>query len=178
MLKKIALLSFGFFLSVFSVQADESLYKIIEKENLDAFSDMVILGYGVNDWDADGYTPLILASSLGKKNFVQFLLLNEAVVDKRASDGTIALHHAARGGYNDIIDMLYKNGSFINYPDFQGLTPLMYAVLGNHVDTVQKIIDLGADVNFISAKKQTALSIARRRKLYPIISLLEKKGAR
>ena len=165
------------FLSSFSVQAEEeTLYKIIEQENLDAFSDMVILGYSVDEIGKDGYTPLIIASQLGKRNFVQFLILNDAVVNKRGKDGTVALHHASQAGNIDVIDLLCKNGAYINFPDYQGYTPLMYAILGNKIDAVEKIIDLGGDMNYLTAKNETPLEIARKKRFLPIVSLLEKKG--
>lgn len=175
MLQKIFFLLMVFFSVLSSARADESLYKIIEREDLDAFSDMVILGYSVDELDANGNTPLIIAADLGKKNFVQFLLLNEALANKRAADGTVALHHAAKGGYVDVIKLLCKEGAFINFPDYQGFTPLMYAVLYNKIDAVQSILDLGGDPNFINAQNQTALSIALSKRFYPIAALLEKK---
>ena len=177
MIRKFWLILLIMFLSIPFARADESLYEIIEREDFDAFSDMVVLGYDVNQIGKDGKTPLIMASSLGKKNFVQFLLLNEAIVNKRGADGSVALHHAAQSGATDIIDILCKSGGFINFPDYEGYTPLMYAILGNKIDAVEKIINLGGDINFVNAKNETPLSIAKKKRFISIVSLLEKKGA-
>lgn len=177
MLKKITFLFLAIFVSTVSAKADESIYNIVEQEDLDAFSDMVVLGYSVDEIGPDGNTPLILAATLGKRHFAQFLILNEVDINKRGKDGTVALHHAAHGGYTDIIELLCKEGGFIDFPDYQGYTPLMYAVLGNKIDAVKKLLELGANVNYINIKNETALSIARRKKMFSIISLLKQYDA-
>ena len=41
---------------IFPARADSSIYDVVNNEDMDTFSDMVILGYDVDEPDADGYS--------------------------------------------------------------------------------------------------------------------------
>ncbi|CAM9927618.1 unnamed protein product, partial [Chrysoparadoxa australica] len=56
--------------------------------------------------DADGYTPLLLASWLGFENVVRELLVAGAEVNARDKIGQTALHKAAVWGRVGIIKLL------------------------------------------------------------------------
>ena len=158
--------------------AEDSIYDVINREDTDTFSDMVVLGYDVDDVDGDGYTPLMIAAALGKAKFARFLIHNNAKVDKRSFNGMTALHRAAQGGHNELIDILHGAGAYIDMPDFNGDTPLMVATRSNRRFTVERLLALGADINYMNAKGETALSIAYKKRFKKIASYLKSQGAR
>lgn len=174
--------SFALFLALglcFSTEAlaDAAIYDVVKNEDMDTFSDMVVLGYDIDEKDADGYTPLMIASAMGKEKFVRFLLNNNAKVNKRSYFGTTALHRAAQAGNNVIVNMLVDAGALVNMPDLEGNTPLIYAVKAEKLFTVELLINLGADVNFINAKGETALRWAQKKRFKGIIDFLKAHGA-
>jgi len=156
---------------------DDSVYDIINNEDTTAFSQLVTLGYDIDDSDADGYTPLMIASSLGKAQFVQFLIDNGADVNRRSYNGETAMHRAAITGNNEIVNILFEAGANLNMPDFDGNTPLMYAVTANRRFTVERLVTLGADINFRNASKETALKVAEKNRFKEVASFLRSKGA-
>jgi len=158
--------------------ADETVYDLINNEDMDAFSDLVAIGYDIDEQDADGFSPLMVASALGKEKFVRFLVHNNANVNKRSYAGLTAMHRAAQAGHNNIIDVLISAGANVNIPDFAGNTPLMYAVASERRFTVERLVALGSDVNFINAKGETALQIAQRKRFKEIYDFLKSKGAK
>ena len=157
---------------------DDSVYDIINQEDTVAFSQLVTLGYDIDDSDADGYTPLMIASALGKAQFAQFLIDNGADVNRRSYNGETAMHRAAHVGNNELIDLLYEAEANVNMPDLDGNTPLMYAVAANRRFTVERLVKLGADINFRNVEKKTALKIAEKRRFKEIAAYLRSQGAR
>ena len=157
---------------------DDSVYDIINNEDTVAFSQLVTLGYDIDDSDADGYTPLMIAATLGKTNFVQFLIDNGADVNRRSYNGETAAHRAAINGDIEIINMLYEAEANFNMPDLDGNTPLMYAVTANRRFTVERLVTLGVDINYRNANKETALNVAEKNRFKEIAAFLRSKGAR
>lgn len=158
--------------------ADPSVYEVVNNEDTDAFSDMVVLGYDIDEPDGDGFTPLMIASALGKTKFVRFLIDNGADVNRCSYNGTTAMHRAAQGGNDDVIDVLLDAGANINMPDFDGKTPLIAAVEAGHRFTTEHLIARRADMNFRMADGQTPLSIAEKMRFKEIAEFLRFKGAR
>lgn len=176
---KIGMLLLGCCLfSAAPVSADDSVYDIINNEDTAAFSQLVTLGYDIDDSDADGYTPLMIAATLGKPNFVQFLIDNGADVNRRSYNGETAMHRASNVGNNEIIDILYEAEANINMPDLDGNTPLMYAITANRRFTVERLVKLGADINYRNANRETALNVAEKNRFKEIAAFLRSKGAR
>ncbi|MBP5697947.1 MAG: ankyrin repeat domain-containing protein [Alphaproteobacteria bacterium] len=165
------------FFTALNVSAEASIYDIVNREDMDAFSDMVVLGYGIDDFDVDGYTPLMIAAALNKVDFAAFLISNGASVDRPNFNGLTALHHAAQNGHNEMIDILVSAGAEVNMPDFKGFTPIMYAILGEHRFTVEKLVALGADINYMNINKETPLRIAEKNRFNQIAAFLRSRGA-
>ena len=49
-----------------AAQAEDTIYDVINREDTKAFSDMVMLGYDIDEQDIDGYTPLMIAAAARK----------------------------------------------------------------------------------------------------------------
>jgi ankyrin repeat protein len=83
-------------------------------------------GWDVNEVDADGRTPLLLATQKGYLSVIQ-VLLNHPQINLRAQDqwGSTALHKAAKQGHLAVIKLLLaRPNTDINIKDGNGATPL------------------------------------------------------
>ncbi|MBO5038823.1 MAG: ankyrin repeat domain-containing protein [Alphaproteobacteria bacterium] len=169
----------GIYLGTYSYAcADESIYEVVNNEDTATFSDMVVLGYDIDEPDSDGFTPLMIASALGKTHFVRFLVDNGADVNRCSYNGVTSLHRAAQAGNNDVIDILLDAGANINMPDFDGKTPLVTAVEAGRRFTVELLVARRADVNTRTANNETVLGIAEKKRFKEIADFLRLKGAR
>jgi ankyrin repeat protein len=66
----------------------------------------------VNAPNADGTTPLMVASQGGHKEIVKLLLAKDVDVNaKDKTDGRTALWHAAQNGHTEIVELLKKAGA-------------------------------------------------------------------
>jgi len=66
-------------------------------------------------------------------------LLKEGVdPNVKDSNGRTPLHHAARGGYIDIISFLLEMKADPNVKDKHGKTPLHEAASGGHADVIRR----------------------------------------
>ncbi len=178
MVRKSLALFLGLWMAISPAKAaDKTIYDIINAEDQDTFSDMVALGFDIDQKDSDGFTPLMIASALGKVRFVQFLIYNGANVDARSKTGLTALHRAAQDGRNEAIAALLDGGANINTPDMFGSTPLMAAVVAKQRFTVEFLVKRGANLNFRNAKGDSALKIADHKKFYDISAYLREQNA-
>jgi ankyrin repeat protein len=116
-----------------------------------------------------GVTPLHLAVTRRHCQVVRALLEAGATVNAVDSDGTTALHVAARGGFVDEAALLLEHGALTNAPtrcrqseggegqkqgDGQqgvgqsfGQTALHYAVRYHHMELTRLLVNNGCDVN-------------------------------
>lgn len=175
-------LFFSLLLSIFiqatAAAADPTIYEIVKNEDKQTFSDMVMLGYDIDEKDSDGYTPLMIAAALGKAEFAEFLINNGANVNERSYKGLTAMHRAAQEGHTQIILLLSEADALIDIPDNEGFTPLMKAIMAEKFFAVDFLIKRGAALNFRNADGRTALWMSDHRRLSEISKLLRLKGGR
>ena len=87
-----------------------------------------------------GMTPLILASSAGKKGVVNILLKEQANVNAQNNGGHSALQYAASKNWQSICDELLKHNADINISDKRGATPLHRAASKGNIQIVQLLV--------------------------------------
>ena len=146
----------------------ESLKKIV---NHDAAS--------VSSYSPDGFTALALASYLGQKEAVDYLILKGADVNALARNetGFTALTGAVTQNQNEIAKTLVKNGAHVNHRYEGGFTPLMHAAYNENVELVSFLLQNGADRTAKNGEGKSPLTFAQEKKNPRIIELLRKSGA-
>ena len=77
-----------------------------ESGNSDVVSTLLSMGAAANAADRDGHTPLMRAAFMGHAKLVRPLVDAGAVVDAVDAGGNSAMHHAGRGGQEQLFDML------------------------------------------------------------------------
>ncbi|XP_066142061.1 serine/threonine-protein phosphatase 6 regulatory ankyrin repeat subunit B isoform X9 [Euwallacea fornicatus] len=132
----------------------------------------------LNRQNANGWTPLLIASHKGHIDLVNNLLANHARVDVFDSDGRSALHLAAEHGYLHVCDSLLTNKAFINSKSRNGRTALHLAALNGYVHLVKFLIkDHNAVIDILTLKKQTPLHLAAGAGQIEVCKLLLELGA-
>ena len=94
--------------------------------------------------NADGWTPLMMASYAGSEECASLLLQVGADVRAVCKDGDTALHYASAQGHMDIIRMLAKAGALLECEDEDEDTP---AAVAQNKKTRQLIEALIAERN-------------------------------
>ena len=100
-----------------AAQAEDTIYDVINREDTKAFSDMVMLGYDIDEQDIDGYTPLMIAAKNGHRFTVELLVRRGADVNFRNVKGETALDIANKYRYKEIARFLQNEGGRSKSPD-------------------------------------------------------------
>jgi ankyrin repeat protein len=79
-----------------------------------------------------------------------------------------------------MISVLLEARANVNAQDIRGMSPLMLAVASEtqDIEVVKRLLRAGADVNTRSTSGETALGWAKKFGSRPVISLLQKAGAK
>src|SRR5437667_1634683 len=114
----------------------------------------------------------------GNKAAVRSLLQKKADVNAAQSDGTTALHWAARLDDLEMADLLIHSGANVSAATRGGATPLELAAVNGSAAMIEKFIQAGADVNARLTKYgDTALMMAARTGKPDAVKVLLDNGA-
>ena len=108
-----------------------------------------------------------LTSTLGFVRNINFM------DDTRAT----ALHHAASGGYNDVVQLLLTKGASIDAVDKDNNTPLHRAASDGHTSIVELLLEKGASTEVVNKDNNTPLHCAAWNGHTSTVELLLSKGA-
>ncbi|XP_077979943.1 uncharacterized protein LOC144435234 [Glandiceps talaboti] len=114
----------------------------------------------INDDDADGCTPLLLASAAGHEKVVLHLLKVGADIASRDENRRTGLAIAAKEGNLDAVKILVKNHADIDAVDKNRNTPLHLSAAAGHYSITKYLLDKGANPTLINDKNQNCLDIA------------------
>jgi ankyrin repeat protein len=125
--------------------------------------------------DADGNTPLHMAASQNKTDFMQFLLERNASFDARDNSQKTVLHHAVQGGPAVIQFVLARGGAVLNTCDANGMS-VLHSVVDNE-PLVKLLVDGNADVNVLNVNQTSPLHRAAQQGSPETLRYLIGKGA-
>jgi len=117
-------------------------------------------GANAETLDAQGHTPLMLASSGGSIMLVDMLLAHHAQVDAEDHERRTALWYAAAYGSRDVVAALLAAGASKETTDARGLTVLHAAAAQKEPAVLAPLLASKARINARSAGGDTALLIA------------------
>lgn len=103
---------------------------ISDSERLRLVKKLINEGADVNEKFCYGMTPLLLASSIPRKEFdpiLEVLVEKGANVNYKTDQGTTALHNVVIGNRVKSVFILLANGAEVNVRDDEGRTPLHFA---------------------------------------------------
>lgn len=113
----------------------------------------------VDNVNAKGETPLMLAAIRGSLPAVQALVKRGAAVNRQ---GWTPLHYACSGPDNGVAAFLIAQGAEINARSENGTTPLMMAARYGAGDLVPMLLKAGAEPRAANEQELTAADFAAR----------------
>jgi ankyrin repeat protein len=151
--------------------------RAVNNQDVAQVRQLIAQGVDVNETDAKGDSPLIIAAYKGYTEIVKLLL--EAGADVGALDPGMkatALHAASYAGHAEAAKLLIEYGIDIDKQGpYNGYTALHDAVWQNNVDVARVLIDAGANLNIKSNSGQTPLEFARSKGYKEIAAMIERK---
>jgi len=117
---------------------DNDMFDAIAKNDIGSVDHLLRKGADVNIKDAEGRTPLYLASYLGEKDIVHLLVTNGAhTEDKNSERETTALMIACSNRHIEVVKILLAAGARVAIKDKNGATALDYAKQAGAVGIVK-----------------------------------------
>lgn len=134
--------------------------------------------------DKEGKTPLHRVAQAGNLKAVQFLLSRNVPTRLRDKSGSIPLHYAVLGGWDDIVALLvmHERGTSsqvrsLDVTDNEGRTALMIAAGLQRRYVLTTLLDSGASADITSDGGHIALHIAADQGFYEGVRLLLEAGS-
>ncbi len=146
----------------------------VRNNDIMAVKELVVRNASLNVADAEGRTPIILATISGQLGIVEVLLEGKARLELKDSFGNTALHWAGTSGDVEICELLIQAGLPINDQNKQGLTAMMLAAKGGFVDAVELFLENGGDLTLTDYSGRDSLGWARESRQPFLIRLLER----
>jgi ankyrin repeat protein len=154
-----------------------SIHTMIKLGDIEMVKNLINTGTDIEACDANGYTPLIVASMNNLPIIVQLLIDAGAKLDAEDKNNVTAINHAAYNGYTNVVELLIRSGANIHTPSIHGHTPLLNAVRNDQPDTARLLIKAGADVNIRSNQGVASLHIVAHNGSTEIVDILIGAGA-
>lgn len=116
------------------------------------FDDLTLLLFkeprAVNEYSADGFTPLGLACYFGHEEIARFLVLKGADVNLPSKNGfnVFPIHSAVAANNFNIAKMLLEAGAYPNVCQKSGVAPLHSAAQLGNIEMIILLLEHGAEV--------------------------------
>lgn len=133
---------------------------------------------GINQKNAAGMTPLMIAVRADRKDMVRLLLEKGADINVKDYAGKTAFFYSIHKKVRTpIFDMLLEKGAEYDITDNSGMTSLMQAVQSGNVEIAGLMIEKGVDINARKKDELTAIHIAASQGNKEMMNFLISKGA-
>lgn len=131
-----------------------------------------------NSLDAQGRTPLWIASERGDVAIARWLINNVDVSLEQACgfEQQTALHIAAKRGHLGMVGLLIESGASIESLDLKGNTALHYAAEAGSEVVINCLLEAGAYYKVKNHENQTPMELARQHYHIEIANFIQKKG--
>ena len=126
----------------------EYLYRLVDNNDIKTMN-KIIQKFGIDAYDGNKRTILILASANGKNDIVKMAIDKGADINFQDQSGYTALHFCALNKNVELTDMLIDNGANVDVRDEHGNSPIWTAIFNAKGDfkIVNKLFKAGADID-------------------------------
>ncbi len=148
-----------------NTQGETALLKAAWNGDEQMVRNLLDLGAEILRASDDGRTPLFSATVSGNFAVVRLLLEQGAPSNVKTATGKTPLMISAASNYPDITRLLLLYGGDPDVIDYNGRNALFYALWDRNMDVVKYLLDAGAKLVLTDSLGQTAIDIARLRKI-------------
>lgn len=145
--------------------------------NLPCFFNKLFLTNDINSVDSQGNNALMVSVKAGICPVVEFLLDNNAMIDKKNGQGNTPLMLAAQNNQTKVISLLLKRGSQMEMQGSNGKTPLLHAASCEKLESVVLLLKNGANIESKDGNERTPLIYASMNGKTDIVNVLLDFGA-
>ncbi len=154
-------------------QSTTSVFDIARKGSLTEIEELFKLNArAINEVNANGFTPLILACYSGNNNVAQFLIRKGCDINYKSPMGNALMAAVVRGNLEMVTYLLTQKAN-IDETDDNGVTALMFAIQFTNVELVQLLLKNKADKTIVDKNGKTAFEYAVSSGNEEIINLLK-----
>lgn len=157
---------------------EDKLFEAIENNDLLTIRSLIKAGVNIEArtyWGGD--TPLIIATSRGKKSVINALIDNGARINAKCYDGDSSLIISTRGDNKEIVEFLLARGANVEEKDNYGNTPLIIATENNNKEIMSLLLAYKANIEAKNDEGYTPLLIAIENGKKELAEFLISKGA-
>ena len=149
-------------------------------DQADVVETLIEHGAQVDERDAEGRTPLMVAAAFDSRAVADVLLARGAdPLARDAVDGNTSLDFAAMAGHANFVSLLKAHGAPVDgRATRNGETPLHYAAFYGRRKVIGVLVESGADIDAADYSGVRPLQYARRRLQGLAVELLLDLGAR
>jgi ankyrin repeat protein len=156
----------------------ESIFDVIEKNNIRRLRDLIEKGINLNAVDDYGYSALHIASFKGLNEIALFLIDQGINLNLKDKNGQTALHYAALNNQFEIAKALLEKGADLSIADVYGNEPLWTAVFNDkgkneRLEIIKLFLEYKADKdhkNKVSKSPRDIVNIAGYNNLKAIMN--------
>ncbi len=146
------------------VPIDNSLINAAERGSVEQVQALIAAGKPLDNKDERGYTALMRAICIGKRDIAQCLIAAGANIHLLSAEDETALMMAAHDGCSlEIVNSLISAGAQVNLQSKNGKTALMNAVdniyKSQAKETIKALLAASADVNLIAPDGTTVFTV-------------------
>ncbi|KAK2158653.1 hypothetical protein LSH36_166g05078 [Paralvinella palmiformis] len=153
-----------------------AIHYAVCKGHVECLKDLLLAKSKVNHPDAEGCSPLILATKFSWVEVAVTLLNANAAPDHKDNIGKTALHWAATIGNVPMIELLISAGAEIDTFDTYGYSPFVYTIKTNNHVAMKHLLDAGCDRGTVDGLNGTALGLACLRGHQECVKILLETG--
>ena len=137
---------------------------VADDSNFDQQRISLLLGkyrFDIDEGDAEGFPPLLLAARAMRGDTVRYLL-DRGADRHAASDGGVRfLHMVAYGDLPFLVKRCLSEGDDVNMTNNRGNTPLHFALTNGHGRVAEMLLETGADPNRTNHKGERPVDMLR-----------------
>jgi len=167
-------------MGISSIGFSQSLFKAVEKGDLEKVKKVIEEGENVNAYSEKGLFPLWRAAADNNYEMSELLINNGADVNQSINvppGNSTAIELPCQEGYLNIIKLLVDNDAEVNIKGYHDFTPIRIAARNGHVQIVKYLAQHGAEIDFRALDGATPLEHAASKGHYEIVQFLIEKGA-
>ena len=127
-------------LSRLSVDNSRALHSAAIRGDCEEVERLIESGVSVNASNANGATPIYIASQEGHSDIVSLLIESGAYVNAAINDGYTPLMIASQNGHFKVVEQIIESGADVNAAIKDGVTPLYIASQNGHLEVVKRLI--------------------------------------